>query len=203
MSIVQLKCSNTRPRRSEDLTDSQLRIPLRKNSVQALAQIFASYQHQNRSQQPNGTQSPPLNRLSQKHSPSPPNFAVPVHDPNSKANQKSVNANQQQQPQQPSTPPQPRLVRIAIIGSDSALHNVVTGYPVNYDKNGCCGYILIFSDMSPFAASSHYCLVDWTFDSTSSLSRVHHHSRLPPHSQVHLTPQPPLITLPRLLPSIQ
>jgi hypothetical protein len=142
MSIMQLKCSNTRPRRSEDLTDTQPRIPLRKNCVQALAQIFASYQHQNRSQnqptqpnqpsqpnqpiQPNGSLPQPINRLAQKP-PNPPNFSVPLQDSNAKSNRRSMNANQQRS----SMPPPPRLVRIVVVGSDNALHTVVTGYPKN------------------------------------------------------------------------
>eukprot|EP00026_Physarum_polycephalum_P000658 Phypoly_transcript_00659.p1 GENE.Phypoly_transcript_00659~~Phypoly_transcript_00659.p1 ORF type:complete len:1330 (+),score=180.08 Phypoly_transcript_00659:190-4179(+) len=133
MSIIQLKCTNARPRKSDDLTDSHPRLPLRKNCVQSLAQIFSSYQNQNRSQttqsgqpvQPNGNHSPPSNRRNHKSPPTSPNQGVPSHDSNTKSNRKSGS---HQQSGTPSQPPPLLPVRIAVIGSDAALHTVVTGY---------------------------------------------------------------------------
>lgn len=176
MSIAQLKCSNTRPRGSADLTESQARIPNRRPCVQALSSILSSYQNQNRTQNPfsaspsaapspsaspassASTTSPAVNtaspngspvnkRLSQKN-PNPPNFSVPINTTPT-SNRKSV---QKTPPASttpttppntpapapsptptstptPTPPPTSRQVRIVIVGSDSTLHNVVTGYP--------------------------------------------------------------------------
>lgn len=142
--MVQLKCSNARPRRSDDLTDSLLRIPLRRNIVQTLSQIFSSYQ----------------NRVPPSQPPTQPNGQPPPSKPAAKSNRFSVKPgsigplfggsnSQSPQPSSPaptSTNPNrrsmalnrqsmmlnfgPRLVRIVIVGSDAAVHNVVTGYPI-------------------------------------------------------------------------
>ncbi len=144
MAIMQIKCDNARPRRNDDLAESSLHMPMRSGSMKALQQILESYQ--NRSQ-PNGQHKPAskANRLSTRppSSPSSPQTertfqsATEKLDKIEKAERsekiekignldfrKSVSP----YPRKGSTSMQPKVVRIGIVGSDAAVHNVLTGY---------------------------------------------------------------------------